>query len=110
MFTPTLRILFNTAGLLIFLSGITLLGQDGTQDLQKVRQESIAGFEANDFRTAISGFRILREREPDNAMHSYYAGRCLVELNEQLNEAIELLYGASTRGVPNNVNYYLGVA
>ena len=110
MFTPAIKTFFKGAGLLLFLSGYTLLGQDITQDLQKVRQESIASFEADDYRTAMNGFRNLMEREPDNPMHSYYAGRCLVELNEQLDEAIELLYGASTGGVPQNVIYYLGMA
>ncbi len=79
-------------------------------DPQKVRQQSFASFEAKDFRAAIAGYRRLMESEPENAMHSYYAGRCLVELNEKLEEAIELLYGASNRGVPKSVNYYLGLA
>ena len=46
-----------------------------------------------------------------NAMYSYYAGRCLVELNEKLDEAIELLYGATPNGaIPVMSNYYLGKA
>ena len=95
---------------LFFCQGSSLLGQDMNQDPQKVQQQAIASFKANDFRTALTGFRKLMEREPENAMHSYHAGICLVELNEHLDEAIELLYGASTRGVPHDVNYYLGMA
>ncbi|MCK5134295.1 MAG: SPOR domain-containing protein [Bacteroidales bacterium] len=110
MFTPAIKCLFCAAGLLVLLSGPMLFGQEMNQELNKVQQQSMASFEEGNFRSALSGFRILMDRDPENAMHSYYAGICLVELNEQLDEAIELLYGASNRGVPGNVNYYLGSA
>lgn len=110
MFKSAKRALICATGLVIFLSGFTLLGQITSEDPQKVQQKANVSFKANDFRMALTGFRKLMESEPKNAMHRYHTGVCLVELNEHLDEAIELLYGASTRGVPHNVNYYLAMA
>lgn len=59
---------------------------------------------------ALLGFRKLIEVEPADPLHPYHAGICLVELNEDLDDAIELLFGASNKGVPADVNYYLGLA
>ena len=92
------------------LSVFSIQGQDLPQELQKVRQQSLTSFDNGDYRLALSGFRKLMERDPRDAMNSYYSGRCLVELNEHLDEAIELLYGASNKQVPRDVNYYLGLA
>ena len=110
MFKPAIRTHIYAAGLLLLLSGFTLWGQDLSRDLQEVRQQSLASFDKGEFRLALTGFRKLMEEDPENAMHSYHTGICLVELNEQLDEAIELLFSASNRSVPHNVNYYLGLA
>ncbi|MEN8229705.1 MAG: hypothetical protein ABFS38_16205 [Bacteroidota bacterium] len=110
MLKPTIRRHIFSATLLLLIAGFSLWGQELPRDLQKIHQQSLTSFEKDEFRLALSGFRKLMESDPRNAMYSYYAGRCLVELNEQLDEAIELLYGASKRNVPHNVNYYLGLA
>jgi len=110
MLTMKNRSFSVVAGLFVLLYGVSLRGQETSQNLQKVRQESIAGFENGDFRSALSGFRRLMDLDPGNAMHSYHAGICMVELNEELDRAIELLYGASKRGVPSDVSFYLGMA
>ena len=69
-----------------------------------------ASFEKGNYSTALSGFRTLMDQEKGNALHRYYAGRCLVELNEELDEAIELLYGVQQSNVPGDATYYLGLA
>ncbi len=105
-----MKTLRSVTGLLFLLTGFTLSGQDGSRDLPKSQQQSLSSFEEGDFREALSGYRKLMESNPENVSYSYYAGRCLVELNEQLDDAIELLYGASIAGVPHDVNFYLGLA
>ena len=110
MFTPALRYFFCAAGLLFLLSGRVMFGQETHLELNKVQKQTMASYEDGDFRSALTGFRVLMDRDPGNALHSYYTGICLVELNEQLDEAIELLYSASIKGVPDDVNYYLGTA
>ena len=52
----------------------------------------------------------LHEQQPGNGMVSYYAGRCLLELNQDMDEAIELLYGATLKQVPGDAVFYLGMA
>ena len=110
MFTPATKYFFCAAGLFFLLFAPSMYGQEMHQDLNKVQKQTMASFEDGDFRSALTGFRVLMDRDPGNALHSYYTGICLVELNEQLDEAIELLYSASVKGVPNDVYYYLGSA
>lgn len=97
-------------GLLFFLTGFTLWGQENFQDPQKSQQVALESIKEGDFRGALSQFRKLMQSSPGNTSYGYYTGRCLVELNEQLDEAIELLYGASIGGAPHDVNYFLGMA
>ncbi len=73
-------------------------------------QDPIAFFEEGHFRRALEGFMELNDKQPGNGMYAYFAGRCLLELNEDLDEAIELLYGAARKQVPADVNLYLGMA
>ncbi|MCK4749636.1 MAG: hypothetical protein KAT15_21425, partial [Bacteroidales bacterium] len=110
MFTPAIRCFFCAAGLLVGLVNPDLSGQEMSQDPGKLQQRSMASFKQGDYRSALAGYSILIEGDPGNAMYCYYAGICLVEMNEQLDEAIEYLYGASNHGVPEDVNYYLGKA
>lgn len=70
----------------------------------------IAEFEEGNYRQALGVFQELIENQPDNVMNYYYAGRCLVELNEDMDDAIEYLYSASRRGAPADASYYLGRA
>ena len=105
-----LRILYYSAAVLLFCAGPKLYGQQNSTDIQQLNDLSLASFEEGDYRSALSGFRKLIDLEKGEAQHRYYAGRCLVELNEELDEAIELLYGASLQKVPRDVTFYLGMA
>lgn len=110
MFKPKMNSFKMITGLLWFLTGFTLSGQENSNDPQKSQQQALVYMEEGDFRGALSEFRKLLESSPGNSSYGYYAGRCLVELNEHLDEAIELLYGASISGAPHDVNFYLGLA
>jgi hypothetical protein len=87
-----------------------LLGQELSAAGDQLYRESLERFEEGDFRSALYGFKVLKENNPGVAMHGYYAGRCLVELNEDLDDAIEWLYSASKKQAPVDVNLYLGKA
>ena len=89
------------AAILLFLAGNDLEGQE---------QSALSSFMQGQYATALVGFRNLIALEGDEPMHSYYAGRCLVELNEGLDEAIELLYGPSKMNSPSDAVFYLGMA
>ncbi len=91
-----------------FISEMPVRCQDGRPFSSY--EESLRMFEEGQFRMALEGFRILKESQPANVLPYYYSGRCLVELNEDLDEAIELLYGASRRGAPDDAYFYLGRA
>lgn len=70
----------------------------------------LADFEEGNYRQALAGFLELQKSQPGNVLNYYYAGRCLVELNEDIDDAIEYLYSASRRGAPADATYYLGRA
>jgi hypothetical protein len=73
----------------------------------------MARFHREEYASALNLFRKLMEAEPADPMHPYHAGICLVELNRDLADAIEYLFGASSSGIPGvpvDVNYYLGLA
>ncbi len=99
MSIPSIRSIFST-GLILAISlyfGLSVQGQ-------------ITEFEEGHYREALAGFLELKQSQPDNIMNFYYTGRCLVELNEDLDDAIEYLYSASKRGAPADADFYLGKA
>lgn len=99
------------AGLILVLSlnsGLPVQGQHVGQAVSF--EESLSNFESGSYRPALEGFRNLMQSDPGNAMHWYYAGRCLVELNEEIENAIEYLHSASRRRVPADAVFYLGRA
>ncbi len=87
--------------ILLFLAGNDLYGQE---------QSALSSFKQRQYASALVGFRTLIALEGDDPMYSYYVGRCLVELNEGLDEAIELLYGASKKNTPSDAVFYLAMA
>lgn len=105
-----LRSLIYSATVLLLSAGPKLYGQQTPTNTQLLHESSLASFENGDYRAALSGFRKLMDLESGQALHRYYAGRCLVEINEELDEAIELLYHASQKNVPHDVTFYLGMA
>jgi tetratricopeptide (TPR) repeat protein len=110
MFTPAIRRYFCAAILMAGLIGPEIFGQEKSRDPGLLQKQSLAHFEKDDYGSALAGYKMLLQEDPDNAMYAYYAGICMVELNKNVDDAIELLYGASRRAVPGDVNYYLGKA
>jgi tetratricopeptide (TPR) repeat protein len=110
MIKPILRTLSFVAVALLLCKAPKLYGQQESTNIQQLSEMSLASFEKGDYRSALSGFRKLIELDREEARNRYYVGRCLVELNENLDEAIELLYGASLQNVPGDVTFYLALA
>jgi tetratricopeptide (TPR) repeat protein len=102
--------IFPALVLLIWQPALELKAQQTVPGNQQIKESSLGSFNQGDFRAALSGFRALISLEGKDPFYSYYAGRCLVELNEELEEAIELLYGASRNGGPGDAVFYLGKA
>jgi len=93
---------------IVFKPGLPVYGQN--TDPSSIFEESVHHFEAKQYRAALEGFRLLKKSQPANVLNYYYLGRCLVELNEDLDEAIELLFSASRRSAPDDALYYLAKA
>jgi len=110
MLRPVLRVLMYSALMVFIGASPKLHGQENGDNTQLLMDGSITSFEKGEYRSALQGFRKLIDRHQGVPLYRYYAGRCLVELNEQLDEAIELLYHASRGNVPKDVTFYLGLA
>ncbi|MCP4311410.1 MAG: hypothetical protein GY790_09125 [Bacteroidetes bacterium] len=110
MSIPSLHSVFS-AGLLLAASLISALSaQDLIIDEAVSYEGSLQKFEEGRYRESLKGFLEMQQQQPANVMNFYYAGRCLVELYEELDDAIEYLYSASKRGAPADANFYLGMA
>lgn len=70
----------------------------------------MAYFDEGDFEEAMPVFEKLMQQFPQDPMYRYYLGVSQVQLNHQLEGAVELLYFASRRGVPEDVYYYMAEA
>lgn len=102
---------FFIAAIAISLSGtVQLSGQVPAHKIPEVKERALQNFEAGAYAAAVPGFMDLIKQYPRDPMYRYYAGICKVEMNRDLDEAAELLHFASTRGVPEDVFYYLGEA
>ena len=110
MFKQVTRPFVPLVAILMFMAGVGLYGQQQSVDIQELRGSALTSFNQGSYRAALSGFRDLKECNGNDPLYSYYAGRCLVELNEDLSEAIELLYGASRQSVADDAVFYLGRA
>ncbi|MDF1571056.1 MAG: tetratricopeptide repeat protein [Bacteroidales bacterium] len=96
--------------LVFFLISPRLTGQVPEHEVPELKQQAMTNFEEGDYASAGSAFTKLIRQFPRDAMYRYYAGICNVEQGTDLETAVELLYYASTRGVPEDVYYYLGEA
>ncbi len=87
-----------------------LSGQVPENEVQDMRQQAMRQYEEGNYAEAGEIFTQLIRAFPRDAMYRYYAGICKMEQGRDLDEAVEMLYYASTRGVPEDVYYYLGEA
>lgn len=106
------RAFFRAAilALLVAFSPAILHAQNSTAGKQEIRERALERFSNADFEYALADFRSLMRDFPRDPLYRYYSGICLVKLNRDLKDAVELLYYASDRGVPEDVYYYLGEA
>jgi hypothetical protein len=100
MFKQASKTFVPLVALLLYLPLTGLYGQPN----------AMSSFEQGDYRAALTAFRTLEEEGETNYAYSYYIGRCLVALNEELGEAIELLYHASKNNMQTDAVFYLGRA
>jgi len=104
---------FHTLLAILFVfsfSDSELNAQIPEHELPAVKKQSLDDFQAGNFRAAESNFEKLMKQFPRDPMYRYYTGICKIEQNKDLEEAAELLVFASSRGVPEDVYYYLGEA
>ena len=110
MFKQVTKTFVPLVAMLLFMAGVGLYGQQQSVDIQEVKEVSLASFDQGSYRLALSGFRTLQDLDVNDPLICYYVGRCLVALNEGLDEAIELLFGASKQNVMPDAVFYLGRA
>ncbi|HDR67561.1 MAG TPA: hypothetical protein ENN61_00770, partial [Bacteroidaceae bacterium] len=89
---------------------VSLSGQQVQVNIGELKNEAMTRYNEGNYKEAHRGFSVLSDKYPGDAMYRYYLGICLVKLNMDLPEAIEHLYFASSRGVPEDSYYYLGLA
>lgn len=105
-FLSALLVLF----LLLILPLDLAMAQVQEHELPRMKNQAMEAFTEGDFESAQAYFNQLSQRYPKDPDYRYYNGICLVKMKRDLAKAIELLYFASSRGVPADVNYYLGEA
>jgi len=105
----SLRGLISLVLLQVFF-GLQVFGQIPEHELPGFKSAVMKSYEAGDYKDAVAGFNKLMDQFPKDAMYRYYAGVSMVKMDRDLEKAAELLYFASSRGVPVDVYYYLGEA
>ena len=97
--------------LIMFSMGMNYsMGQVSDTAKVALKERASEKFESGNFEDALSDYRILMDKFPRDPLYKYYCGVCMVELNLDYEEAVEMLHFSSTRGVPDDVYYYLGEA
>lgn len=111
MFKGLITTVFFVAGTLILFPQMPLSGQSQPEELLQPEQDAYNLFESAKYREALAGFRDLLRVNPGRSDLHYYVGRCLVELGDDLDEAIEHLYrSVNGNDVRGDAAYYLARA
>ncbi len=110
MFRKFFTRLFAVLFALSLTGFISLSAQIPEHQVPGLKARAIENFDSKAYAAAESEFLKLIAQFPKDPMYRYYAGICKVKLNRDLNQAVELLHFASSRGVPPDVYYYLGEA
>lgn len=93
---------------IIFLINFPIIGQE--KPISPDPDLALALFEQGNYREALPLYQILFERYERDAKINYYLGVCLVEQQQNFDEAINHLKYALTKRVNKDANYYLGRA
>lgn len=110
MFRLTPRCLSVLVLFALFMLNGTLQAQIPEHKIPAVKAKAMEDFQEGYYSFAEGSFEKLMRQFPRDPIYRYYTGICKVLQNKDLEEAAELLYFASTRGVPEDVYYYLGEA
>jgi len=111
MFKRLITTILFGAGILMMNPLMPLYGQLQPVEGPVPEQDAFDLFESGSYREALAGFRELSGTDPGRAEIDYYLGRCLVELGEDLDEAIEHLYRSVNGDVINgDATFYLARA
>jgi hypothetical protein len=111
MFKGLIITIFFVAGTLVLFPLMPLSGQLQPDEALQPEQDAFELFESASYREALTGFRDLLRVNPNREDLHYYMGRCLVELGDDLDEAIEHLYRAANgNDVGGDATFYLARA
>jgi len=88
----------------------TSFSQEINRQTAVLRDQALENYNSGRYLAAEADFRELMKTFPKDPLYRYYTGICLVETDRELEEAVELLYYSSSRGVPRDVYYYMGIA
>ena len=97
-------------GSAIMLAGIQSVDAQDLSSTDALFDESLASFRDGQYSNAFKGFDKLRMSRPEDPRFSYYTGRCLAEMNRNLDKAIEYLHYAASRKEPPEAVFHLGRA
>lgn len=75
-----------------------------------IREESLKFFNEGNYSQALPLFKRQVTLFPKDPIYQYYTGVCLVQANNNLNQAIDYLTFAADGPVPSDVYYFLGKA
>jgi tetratricopeptide (TPR) repeat protein len=112
MFMATNRAFMTMAILAVLLSmrPALLPAQQVDPGNQALKERALSRFSEGAYTIALSDFRMLMKDYPRDPLYRYYSGVCLVEMGRDLEDAVDLLFFASSRSVPEDVFFYLGEA
>ncbi len=96
--------------LLIFSTGLRGFAQVRNKGRDWIKTRAYRDFNDGLLEKAFIGFSELLTRYPEDPVYYMFKGACQVELQIELEEAIELLEYAREHGAPPEVHYFLGKA
>jgi len=91
----------------ICISGLTFAQSES--DIEELKKAYI-DVQEEQYDKAYPYFNKMLISYPKDPTYNYYVGRCLLYVDKDINKAIKHLRFASTRNVPTDVYFYLGLA
>ncbi len=110
-----IRTLISKSAIIIFIPVCCFVAglnaQYENENIADIRTEAKKNFDAGNYSVSLLQYKSLLKRYPKDGVFSYYCGLSLLNMNEDVEEAIEYLEFASSKTtVPYQVFYFLGQA
>jgi len=102
--------LFLTQCLFFLFTFYSVFSQNVTQSEAEIKQKAFENLEQGNYDTASVLLAQLVELYPKDPEYNYYCGVSFIEANLNIENSIRYLEFASTKVVPYDVYYYLGLA